>query len=394
MKWLRRALLLGLVLVAVVAIALSFRAQPVLVEPVSVLRGEFVETLEEPGKTRVRERFLISAPVSGELARIQKKPGDAVKANDVLAMIRPVSPAMMDARTRSELDARLQGALAAKELADASVEKARTVRAFAAKEVERVVALAERGALPARDREKAELELRVADKDVKSAELSAHVATHAVDVARAALATATPAGKTEATWPVRSPLDGRVLRVLQISEGVVLAGTPLLEVADPGDLEVVVGVLTSDAVRIPLGAPSSLERWGGAAPLEGRVRSIEPAAYTKLSALGVEEQRVDVVIDIVSPPAAWAALGDGFRVHTRTVVHRASDVVKTSAAALFRDGDAWALFVIAEGRAEKRQVTVERRNGPEVVLAGVEPGTLVVNFPTKALDDGAQVATR
>lgn len=233
MKWLRRALLLGLVLVAVVAVALSFRAQPVLVEPVSVLRGEFVETLEEPGKTRVRERFLISAPVSGELARIQKKPGDAVKANDVLAMIRPVSPAMMDARTRSELDARLQGARAAKELADASVEKARTVRAFAAKEVERVVALAERGALPERDREKAELELRVADKDVKSAELSAHVATHAVDVARAALATATPAGKTEATWPVRSPLDGRVLRVLQISEGVVLAGTPLLEVAIP-----------------------------------------------------------------------------------------------------------------------------------------------------------------
>lgn len=389
-KRVRRIVLLLLAAAVVVMIALSFKKKPIAVEVAKVDKGEFVEVVEEPGKTRVRERFVISAPVSGDLARITKKPGDAVEAQDVLATIRPVAPAMMDARQKGELEARLQAALASKTLSDASVDKAKTVKSFAEKEVARLKSLVEKGASPEHDLEKAELDLRVAEKDLKTAELSAHVASHEVDVARAA--TTVSGGKSEAAWPVRSPLKGRVLRVLQTSEGVVAAGTPLLEVADPTDLEVVVGVLTSDAVRITPGARSILERWGGPGALEGRVRSVEPSGYTKLSALGVEEQRVDVVIDIVSPQNAWTTLGDGFRVHTRTIVFRQPDALKTAAATLFRDGNAWALFVVEKGRAAKRRVTVERRNGPEVVLSGLPQGTIVVNFPTSALHDGAPVA--
>lgn len=391
MKWLRRALLFLFAAAVVVMIALAFRKKPIPVEVAKVERGEFVEVVEEPGKTRVRERFVISAPVSGELARIQKKPGDAVEAQDVLATIRPVAPSMMDARMKGELEARLQAALASQTLANAAVDKAKTVKSYAEKEVARLKGLVDKGASPERDLEKAELELRVADKDLKTAELSAHVAAHEVEVARAAT---TVSGKTETAWSVRSPLKGRVLRVLQTSEGVVAAGTPLLEVADPNDLEVVVGVLTSDAVRIAPGARSILERWGGPGALEGRVRKIEPSGYTKLSALGVEEQRVDVVIDIVSPPNLWSALGDGFRVHTRTIVFRQPDALKTASATLFREGNEWALFVVADGRAAKRLVHVERRNGPEVVLSGIDPGTTVVNFPSSALSDGAAVVVR
>jgi len=392
MKWLRRTLLLVFALAVVVMLALAFRKKPIAVEVAKVDRGEFVEMVEEPGKTRVRERFVVSAPVAGELARIQKKPGDLVEAQEVVATIRPVAPAMMDVRQKGELEARLQAALASQTLANASVDKAKTMRSYAQKEVTRLKTLTEKGALPEHDLDKAELDLRVAEKDLKTAELSARVAAHEAAVARAAITV--PGQKSDSAWLVRSPLKGRVLRVLQPSEGVVNAGTPLLEVADPTDLEVVVGVLTSDAIRISPGARSLLERWGGPSALEGRVRSIEPSGYTKLSALGVEEQRVDVVIDIVSPAPAWSALGDGFRVHTRTIVFRQPDALKTAAATLFREGDAWALFVVQNGHAAKRRVNVDRRNGPEVVLSGIDPGTTVVNFPSSALSDGAAVAIR
>lgn len=286
-------------------------------------------------------------------------------------------------------------------LATAAVEKVKEVRAFAAKEVARLEGLADKGVIPGIELDKAKLDLKVAEKDLKTAELSAHVAAHQVEVARAAVASvdraapgaagdkAAPGGE----WSVRSPLAGRVLRVLTTSEGVVAAGTPLIEVADARDLEVVVGLLTTDAIRVAPGARSILERWGGPA-LEGRVRSVEPSGYTKLSALGVEEQRVDVVIDIVSPPDAWAALGDGFRVHTRTIVHRQPDALKTAAAALFRRGDQWALFVVSGDRARERAVVVERRNGPEVVLSGVDPGTTIVNYPGNALSDGARITVQ
>lgn len=392
MKWFRRILLALVVAGALVAIVLGMRKKPLPVEVSTVSKGPFVEVVEEPAKTRVRERFVVSSPVTGQLARITVKPGDEVQAGQAVATVRPVQPAMQDARTKAELEARLRAAQAAYDLAKAAVEKAKALSAFAATELARIEKLAEAGSVSERDREKAELDALVAEKDVRNAELSARVSTFDLEAAKASVGTSGASDQTG--WIVRAPLTGHVLRVLQTSEGVVAAGTPLLEVADPHDLEVVVSLLTSDAVRIRPGAKSTLERWGGDEVLDGRVRTIEPSGYTKISALGVEEQRVDVVIDIVSPAQKWAALGDGFRVVTKTVVQRVDDAVKTSSAALFRDGDAWAIFVVDQGHARKRPIGLGARSGLEAIVSGVAPGTTVILFPSADLSDGAAVVVR
>jgi HlyD family secretion protein len=312
---------------------------------------------------------------------------------DVLATIHPFVPPLHDARTKRELEARVRAAEASAALAASTVEKANALLAFQEKEAARLRELVAKDAAPARDLERAELEVRIAEKDVRTAELQGKVAKHQLEVARAALGAID--AKHEDAWIVRAPLRGRVLRVLHPDADVVTAGTPLLEVADTTDLEVVVSLLTADAVRVRPGARTILERWGGPIPLEGHVRAVEPSGYTKISALGVEEQRVDVVIDIVSPPAAWASLGDGFRVHTKTMVHRDPDALKTASAAVFRDGDAWAVFVVEGGRLHKRAVHVERRNGPEASLGpGLLEGTMVVAFPSNALAEGTKVVAR
>ncbi len=392
MKWLRRSLLIVLFASIVVAIVYAFRPKPIPVETAKVEQGEFKEYVEEPARTRVRERFIISAPVSGELARITRKPGDMVEEKDLLATIRPLAPVMLDARTKSELDARLHAARASHALSTSAVAKAKTVKDFAQKELVRIKGLVDKGVLAGVELEKAELDLKIAERDVRTAELSATVAANQLAVAQAAAGDAPP--KAEIGWELRSPLRGRVLRVLQTSEGVVAAGTPLLEIADTSDLEVVATLLTTDALRVKPGASASLDRWGGPA-LEARVRAIEPSGYTKLSALGVEEQRVDVVLDIMSPPAQWASLGDGFRVHAKILVHREASAIKTAAAAVFRDGDAWAVFVVEGDRARKRRVVVERRNGPEAMLGGGAPlGATLISFPGNDIHDGARVVLR
>jgi HlyD family secretion protein len=394
MKWVRRIVVFLAAAAVAVLLVLAFRPEPARVEVATVEHGEFVESVEEPGRTRVRERFVVSAPLSGTLTRIAKEAGDPVDAGEALATIRPIPPAMLDVRTRGELEGRIRAARASRGLAGANVERARALEAHAARELERVRALVQRQALPERELEDAQLDVDVARKETRAADLSAVVADHELEVARAAASASLGAAGTETGWTVVSPLRGTVLRVLAPSEGVVAAGAPLVEVADTSDLEVVVEMLTTDAVRVAPGARSSIERWGGP-PLDGRVRAVEPSGFTKLSALGVEEQRVVVVVDMVTPPSERLALGDGFRVHTRTVVDRQPDALKTSAAALFRDGDGWALFVIDRGRARKHRVHVERRNGAEAWIGeDLAPGTEVIAFPSNALADGARVARR
>jgi HlyD family secretion protein len=394
MKWVRRTILIVFALAALVAIVLALRAKPVPIETTKIEKGQFDEYVEEPSRTRVRQRFVVSAPVTGDLARIALEPGDPVEPGSLLATIRPMTPEMHDVRTKTELEARLQGARAALTLSSSNVEKAKAVLSFNDKELARIRGLVDKGTLPGRDLDKAELDLRVAQKDLRSAELSARVAAHDVEVAKAAQLTIDGLGKSESGLVVNSPLRGRVLRVMQTSAGVVQVGTALLEVADTTDHEVLAPLLTNDALRVRVGAPATLERWGGE-PLLARVRKIEPSGYTKLSALGVEEQRVDVMLDIVSPPDKWTMLGDGFRVHAKILVHSEPAAVKTAAAALFRDGDAWAVFVVDAGRARKRRVTVERRNGPEAMLGPDAPlGATLVNFPTNEIADGTKVVVQ
>ena len=396
----RRTLLWWIVVGAAVFVPLylAIRPRPVLVEVAQVVRGRFEVTVEEDGKTRVRERYTISAPLEGTLERIRLKAGDPVERDMVLAVIHPREPALLDTRTEQERWARLGAVEANSEHARAAVERAQASLKQAKSDYERTKTLADAGLATPAHRERDELAVKLTTKDLAAAEFAYRAATHEVEQARAALShphnTKQTAG-VDQHWEIRSPVLGRVLRVVQENEGVVTMGTPLLELADPSDLEVVVDVLTTDAVQIQPGAQVWFERWGGETPVEGRVRLVEPSGFTKISALGVEEQRVNVVIDIVSASEQWQSVGDGYRVDARVVVFSQDDVEKVPTGALFRDGEGWAVFVVVDGRARTRPIRVGKRNGLEALVEqGLTSGEQVVVYPSDAVHDGVGVIVR
>jgi HlyD family secretion protein len=282
--------------------------------------------------------------------------------------------------------------------AAAAVERVQANLDQAKADLERTRVLASKGVAPPSKLERDEILARIGVRELDAARFEAHAAEHEMELARAAdmrgnNAEQRPAGG--GTWDIRSPVAGRVLRVLQESETSVAIGAPLIEIGDPRDIEVVVDVLSTDAVQIEHGAPVRIEGWGGDKQLDGRVRRVEPSAFTKISALGVEEQRTNVVIDIVSPQAQWSALGDGYRVDARIVVYQAEDVLKVPTSALFREGDQWAVYVDSDGTARKRAITVSRRTGLEAAVAsGLNPGERAIQFPGDAIRDGIHVTSR
>ena len=379
-------------------LAMAFRPQPVMVEVAEVTRGPFEQVIEDDGKTRVRERYVVSAPLAGKLQRITLKAGDAVAAGMVLAAIDPSSPALLDARTERELTERLGAAEASRLRAAATVERARAALDQSRSDLERSRKLATQGFISAAQLEQAELETQISTRELEAARYAGQAAAHDVAVARAALLQVRDgaAGKPSGwRWEVRTPVAGQVLKVMQESESVVAVGAPLLEVGQPAELEVVVDVLSTDAVQIKPGALARLLRWGRAEPLEGRVRRVEPAAFTKISALGVEEQRVNVVIDLTSPVEAWQSLGDGYKVDASIIVARLDNAVKVPVSALFRDGEQWAVFTVASGKAARRAVQLGRRGGMEAVVEkGLQPGEKVIVHPGDAVKDGARVKMR
>ncbi len=387
-----------LVAAAVIATALAFgwafAPGPVPVEIATVERGQFQQTVDEDGKTRVRERYVVSAPLAGQLARIKLKAGDEVKVGMPLAVLYPSAPSLLDVRTARELEERVGATEAA--LAQARAEVARTEAALeqAEADVKRNRTLAGEGFVSAIAREHAELEVRVRTKALEAARFVEDGAGHNLAQARAALLRARESpqsGTRSARWQIASPVKGRVLRVLQESETVVGLGTPLLEIADPGDLEIVVDVLSTDATRIPAGAPVEIDG-GPGIRLEGRVRLIEPSAFTKVSALGVEEQRVNVVIDFSSAPESWRSLGDAYRVDVQIVVLSRANAVMAPVSALFRDGEEWAVFVEADGRAHKRAVKVGARTPLAAwIESGLDPGEKVIVYPSDSIGDGKRV---
>ncbi len=389
---LRRALIAASVLLALGGAFLAFRPAPVPVETELVTRGRFEAVVEEDGRTRVRDRFVVSAPVAGRVLRLGVRPGDAVRQGDPVAVILAAPSALLSPRARREAEERVGAAEAMLQQAEILVERAAAQQVQAAADAARVRALHARGAAPLQQLERAELAETTAARDMFAAERRRHAAEHELDQARALLvATEAPENGSE-RHAVRAPVAGRVLRVLQESEAVVAAGAPLLELGDPADLEVVVDVLTTEAVGIAPGSPVTIERWGGPAPLDGRVRRVEPGAFTRVSALGVEEQRVWVVIDLVGPRERWAALGDGFRVDARITVETIDNAVLVPVSALFRRGTGWAVFVVQDGAARERRVEVARRAARSaMVAAGVAPGETVILFPPSALRDGARV---
>jgi HlyD family secretion protein len=391
MKTRNKILLAVALLVLAALVAWALQPQPIAVESAPVVRGPFEQTIVDDGKTRVRDRYVIAAPLAGRAERIRLEPGDAVRQGETVALLTPTAPAFLDARTARELQERIGAAQAQVARARAETQKVLAQRDQARADLERQAKLAAEGFVSPTAREQAALALRTAERSVDAARFAEEAAGHDLAQARAALARYR-SGDPTARWEVTSPVNGSVLKVVQKSESPVALGAPLLEVADARSLEAVVDVLSQDAVAIRPGMRARVELGQGVATVPALVRLVEPAAFTKVSALGVEEQRVNVILDFAGPLDKIWTLGDAFRVEAHIVTYRAEDALKLPVGALFREGEGWAVFLAQEGRAAKRAVKVTRRNGVEAMLEdGLEPGARVIVYPSDALRDGSRI---
>lgn len=389
------------VLAAFVALAIvvAFWPRPVIVDMIGAERGELVVTVDDEGETRVRDVYVISAPVMGRMRRIELRAGDAVDAVDtIVAAIEPIDPEFLDPRSEAQARADVRAAESAEVLARAEVEQAQAELDFAEQELERARELMRQMMISQRELDEAERAHRTRHAALNTARAGHEMRLFQLERARAELVSPvdTEGGRDVCECiALRSPVTGRILRVLQESEGVVAAGAPLVEIGDPRELEIVVDLLSADAVKVEAGQRVIIESWGGDEPLEGRVRLVEPFGFTKVSALGIEEQRVNVVIDLVSPMEEWSRLAHGYQVDARVVLSEAQAVLKLPLTALFRDGDSWAVFVDSGGRAELRRIEIGRRNSVAAeIVAGLEEGERVVLHPSDRVVDGARIAAR
>jgi HlyD family secretion protein len=392
MRFLKNKRLIASVLVVAAIVAAALWPQSMEVTVARAVRGPMQVTVDEDGETRVRDRFTISAPVSGRVQRIEIEPGDpVVRGTTVLARITPAASPLLDPRTSGELKAAVDSATA-------SVGQARAERQRAATTLERARSLLRRqqellkvGAVASDTLEDAETAVATGEEALKAAEFTEQRAEYEVQLARARLAA--PAASGNAVEIV-SPINGVVLKRYRESESVVPVGDPLLEIGEPGRMEIVADLLSTDAVRVMPGADVLIEQWGGGHTLHGRVKRVEPSGFMKVSALGVEEQRVNVVVDFIDPKEA-ARLGDGYRVEVRVVLWQEKDVVKVPVGSLFRQGEDWAVFVVDAGRVRRQVVQLGQRNDNEgQITGGLEAGAVVVLHPPDTLTDGMAVTVR
>jgi HlyD family secretion protein len=386
---------LGFAAVVAGLLAVVLWPSAVQVDVAAVSKGPLVVTVDEEGVTRVRDRFVVSAPVSGRVLRIELEPGDCVTRGQVVARVRAEAPPLLDARTRTEAEAVVASARAALGRARAEEQRARATLTQAQRDLARVGSLVEDRVIAKQEFEAHQSNVHVAEETANAAEFAVRAASSDLQRAEARLAPTKPEAPGRVV-SVLAPADGVVLRRVRESESVIPAGEPLIEIGDSGQLEIVADLLSTDAVRVKVGARAFVEQWGGDAPLEARVRRIEPAGFMKVSALGVEEQRVNVVLDFVEPsPAARAALGDGYRVEVRVVIWESSSVVKVPTSALFRHGEKWAVYVMDAGRARRTIVELGRQTGQDAeVTEGLAEGTRVIVHPGDTLVEGARVRER
>jgi HlyD family secretion protein len=386
----RRVLLALGALAVLIGVALWPDRIPVDLAPVQ--RGDLLVTVDEEGETRARDRFMISAPVSGHLLRIELEPGDSVRRGATVARIVAAPPALLDARTRAEAAAAVEGAQSALGRARADRQRAQALGDRARTELARNRELLRAGIVSADVVEARETDARSAEEAVRAATFAEATAEHELERSRARLLQASGGGRT---IEIHSPVQGEVLRRLRESEAVVPAGEPLVEVGDPRDLEIVSDLLSSDAVKVRPGQRVLVEQWGGDRTLVGRVRRVEPAGFLKISALGVEEQRVNVIVDLEDPPEARRALGDAYRVEVRVVVAEEKAALKVPTSGLLRQGGRWAVFTAVGGRARLRIVEIGKRNGLEAqALSGVGEGEAVIVHPPDRLRDGSRISRR
>ncbi len=394
MVWRLRTFLFIAVVGAIAGVWLLLRPAPISVETAQVNRGLFVRTILNEGKTRVRDRYVVSAPIAGMLGRVTLKAGDPVDGSTVVAIVSPGQTPLDDPRARRQLEERLGVAEAAHNRATVAEARARARQLQAQADLARTRLLAERGVVATARREQDELAATVAERELQVAQFDVHVTEHEEALARAALQT-DAAGDGARAIEIKSPVDGVVLKLIQESEGPIAVGAPIMEIGDPARLEIVVDVLTTDAVQIAPGAPATIERWGGSRNLQARVARVEPGGFTKVSALGIDEQRVFVILDIVSPRVEWKSLGDAYRVEARIETARAENVLVAPVSALFRSGSGWAVFVAESGRARMKHVAVAQRNDTEAVISnGLAEKDAVILFPPPPVSDGVAVAVR
>jgi len=399
MVWTTRTIGLTVAGVALIGglLYVALRTDPVPVDLVEVTEGPMRVTIDADGKTRIRDLYEVAAPIAGTARRSPVAVGDEVVADDtVVARVEPLSPSLLDARSRAQAEAAVAEAEAALSVARAELTRAEEEQTFQASQLERVQALVERGVATTTRLEDAAQRLSVAEAAVAAARSRVAMAEFTLERSRAALLGPEGADQGEdCCVDLFAPADGVVLSVATISEHPVQAGAPLVVIGDRGDLEIVADILSADAVRIGPGTPAVVERWGGEGTLDAVVRRIEPAAETRVSALGIEEQRVDVVFDILTPEAERPGLGHGFSVFLRIVEWEDEEVLQVPLGALFRNGEGWAIFAVEDGVAVERPVTLGQRGARVVqVLEGLSAGDLIVTHPSDAVSDGVEVARR
>ena len=404
----RKLLLIVFAAAIVAAIGWGLVPEPIQVDLAEATRGEIQVTVDEDGKTRIREKYVVSAPLAGRVLRINMDPGDQVIAGDtLLATIEPRDPELLDARTIAQAEARVKAAEATLEKMEPLLEEVIAAQQFAEAELKRIrdAAAQNSQAVSTTEVESKLLAFRTQAALLRSAQQNKEIARFELAQARAALMRSRPPSENPPpneplggngwNFPIRSPINGRVLRVFQESSAVVVPGASLLELGDPTDLEVEIDVLSRDAVKIRPGAIVYLEHWGGDHTLQSRVRLVEPSAFTKISTLGVEEQRVNIIVDLVDPPQERMELADGFRVEARIVIAEAEDVLKIPTNALFRVGDKWAVFRAENGVAREQQVQVGLQNGLEAeIREGLAPGDHVIMHPGDDVVDGTSIRER
>lgn len=372
----------------------GFRAQPIEVDLGVASRGPLRVTVEQEGRTRVVDRYVITAPVAAYARRIGLDVGDAVERGAPVVQLEPQRAEVLDVRRHAEAE---QRAAAAQDNVSAVAQREKAALAgaeMAHKTLQRMRELRSKGHVTQEAEDRAYAEAERADAELRSAQFAVQTTRHELEAARTALRFA-GAGSRASPFQVKSPVAGQVLKIPRKSEGPVAVGQALLEIGDPRELEVEVDVLSGDAVRIARGTRVVFERWGREQALTGVVRRVEPVGFTKVSALGVEEQRVWVIVDFTAPREVWQRLGDGYRVEASFILWEGEDVLQIPASSLFRDGPAWAVFVVEEGRAVKRHIELGQRNGLAAqALAGIAEGERVVVHPDDRLRDGVRVTTR
>lgn len=395
MKWLVRIVLAVVVVALLAGIVNVLRPRPFEVDAVEVKTAPFEQIVVNDGVARVRERYTVSAPVAGTLARIELHEGDAVAPGAVLARLLPLPSPLLDPRSRAVAERRLAAAVDGQRQSEATVERAAAAADQSRRELDRTKALAGQAAVTASELDRATAEARVRDAELASARFAGQVARHGIEQARAALATFSPGASRAVPFEVTAPVHGVVLHVLHQSEGAVTPGEPLLELGDPAALELAVDVLSQDAVSIRPGMTARVPYWGGVRPLTAKVRRVEPSAFTKVSALGVQEHRVNVLLDLDDPPERWQGLGDGFAVEVEIVVWSQPAVLQAPTSALYRDGEGWAVFAVVDGHVRSRRVEVGHRGPLEAeIVRGLTAGELVVVHPGSGLHDGVAVTHR